>query len=576
MLGFCLTPFPDELFYSWCSRMANFIGVATMGDILRELFGKRGQRVHVAFPSRIAHLVNQLPPQGQVSCNELIEQHTLFPLYRPFLVPEDAQVLRVFMLDGKDKLQLGKSGLLRALRHHSTFLRYCPKCVRADRIHVGEPYWHRVHQVPGVLVCPTHGVYLESSSIPSQNRRSSEELQPACRARLNARPRGITRTDPGAKKLIRLAEDSKELLEQPAHSGGPDGLMRRYRLALLEACPGRFPRRIDSQEVRRQFVGFYSPELLTALGVDMGEAGSWFSMRRLWQGTNLTVQTPLLHLLLMQFLGCRPTEFFSRAEVPEPFGGGPWPCLNPVCDDFLKDVINEVAVTFVAHRSEYRGQFRCRCGFQYHRYQSNRDRNRYCGVSQYGPVWEDKLRALWDDLKYSITGIGRVFGMSPEVIYGLARTLCVDGRRPFPPWVSRLGMSSSRERSRKKRGAPLDLESDRKVLTEFIEQHPGVSRQDVSRAVARSFYRLRHYDRPWLMAHLPPPRQFKRPTVNWTRRDGELSTQVQLAIERIRKQPIPQQIGRSSIARELGSNYLIGCNLNRLPKTAGLLKTLSP
>lgn len=573
MLGFCLTPFPDELFYSWCSRIADFIGVANMSDILIELFGKPGHRVHVAFPSRIAHLVNQLPPQGQLSCDELIDQHTMFPLYRPFLVLEQAQALRDFMLDGKNSVQLAKAGLTRAIQYHPRVFRYCPDCVRADVREVGEPYWHRLHQVPGVLVCPNHAVYLESSAIASQCWPLSNELHTARRAILNTRACVINRTDPISSKLIRLAQDVCELLEQPPSFCGRYGLMRRYRVALLDACPGRYVRRIDPEKVRLKFVAFYSSELLASLGVDMGESGSPLPMQRMWGAARPVKQSLLHHLLLMQFLGFSPSKFFNLKEVSEPFGRGPWPCLNPACEYYRQNVIAEVGVTYV--RRSYgicRGQFLCRCGFHYLRYQANKDREQYDAVFQYGTVWAAKLSALWKDPVLSTKRIAAVLGVSSTVVHWQVRALRLEGLRPVPRWIYKLNVSCPPQRSTRKRAVPLDLEKDREALTEFLEKCPGASRQDVCRSLSRSFYRLRYYDYSWWAAHLPLPHRRKASTFDWARRDEEVSKQVQSAIERIRKQQIAQRVGRRSIARELGNRYLIGCDLKRLPKTAALLR----
>lgn len=53
----------------------------------------------------------------------------------------------------------------RVLTRTPLHFRVCPFCVRVDREQFGEPYWHRIHQVPGVLACPHHSVYLENSSV---------------------------------------------------------------------------------------------------------------------------------------------------------------------------------------------------------------------------------------------------------------------------------------------------------------------------------------------------------------------------------------------------------------------------
>ena len=50
--------------------------------------------------------------------------------------------------------------------------KYCPKCALRDRECYGEAYWHRVHQLQGVTVCPEHGVPLIESAV-RRNRAES-------------------------------------------------------------------------------------------------------------------------------------------------------------------------------------------------------------------------------------------------------------------------------------------------------------------------------------------------------------------------------------------------------------------
>ncbi len=42
-------------------------------------------------------------------------------------------------------------------------IRYCPKCLEQDHSTYGEPYWHRIHQLPSVFFCPDHHCALSST-----------------------------------------------------------------------------------------------------------------------------------------------------------------------------------------------------------------------------------------------------------------------------------------------------------------------------------------------------------------------------------------------------------------------------
>jgi hypothetical protein len=45
------------------------------------------------------------------------------------------------------------------------FLKYCPLCAVEDRKTYGETFWHRVHQIRNLTICPTHNCLLQTSSV---------------------------------------------------------------------------------------------------------------------------------------------------------------------------------------------------------------------------------------------------------------------------------------------------------------------------------------------------------------------------------------------------------------------------
>ena len=52
-------------------------------------------------------------------------------------------------------IQVSQIGKYRAGGEASIY-RFCPMCLEADLRLCGEPYWHRVHQLPNVVLCPLH------------------------------------------------------------------------------------------------------------------------------------------------------------------------------------------------------------------------------------------------------------------------------------------------------------------------------------------------------------------------------------------------------------------------------------
>lgn len=45
------------------------------------------------------------------------------------------------------------------------FLRFCKECREEDVRKVGEAYWHRTHQLPGIMTCYRHKAWLVESDV---------------------------------------------------------------------------------------------------------------------------------------------------------------------------------------------------------------------------------------------------------------------------------------------------------------------------------------------------------------------------------------------------------------------------
>lgn len=80
------------------------------------------------------------------------------------------------------------------------------------------------------------------------------------------------------------------------------------------------------------FYDFCGPDLLGTLACSLSPDSSNNWRVRLRRHSENSVQAPLHHLLLIQFLGFAARDFFATAAdlAPRiPFQHAPWPCLNP-------------------------------------------------------------------------------------------------------------------------------------------------------------------------------------------------------------------------------------------------------
>lgn len=159
------TPYPDELLYSVISRYHVRAGNVFWKHTLEDLFGKRTISASVFLPSGIGSLVQHLPKNTTLNEQIFIEKHTMYPFYTVFLPTEKAQSIYESMISDDGKKIYMQSGIMASSIPQNKYLRYCSACAEEDIATYGEMYWHRIHQLPGNLICTKHELWLEDSDV---------------------------------------------------------------------------------------------------------------------------------------------------------------------------------------------------------------------------------------------------------------------------------------------------------------------------------------------------------------------------------------------------------------------------
>ncbi len=428
MIGHFPTPLPGELLYSVCARYASRVQYPSVETVNLEIFGSRSLAAVVDLPCHLSYLDTNLPSGHSLKPAKLIQEHTLLGFYSPFLPTERVRQI-IAEMEGSNGAAVHKlAGVTASTIRCPDWLRFCPSCVE-DEKREDECYWHRVHQVPGVLVCPTHCVFLENSTARARNRINHAAYTSAEQAVTTSVARAIQRSDPYHLILLNLARDIEWLLGQRDLSPGFGSIRAGLLNLLTEHRLASDGRRIKPDKLVELLRGYYPKNLLEILQCDFDErkANNWPSrlVNHLHQDK---VNHPLRHLLLIQALGQTAASFFDlckresshTSQLSKPFGESPWPCLNPVCESFRQPVIS--AVTISKHWLKPKtpvGIFQCRCGFIYARNNPDRspeDRFRFDNIKNYGSVWDRELRRLWKDLSISINKASQRLGVSDQTV----------------------------------------------------------------------------------------------------------------------------------------------------------------
>lgn len=105
MIFFFPEPYPDELLYSVCARYADRVQYSSGRYVLQELFGSKCQTVIFDLPDRLSHLISILPKGHHYTVEQLIYNHTMLPVYVPFLNDNKLQKI-LDMMKGEDSPDL--------------------------------------------------------------------------------------------------------------------------------------------------------------------------------------------------------------------------------------------------------------------------------------------------------------------------------------------------------------------------------------------------------------------------------------------------------------------------------------
>jgi hypothetical protein len=368
-------------------------------------------------------------PLDMITRLTILSTHTLFP----FLSPEQRSRVREQMIAGNARsiyhhvgYKTGRSSTLDAESHF--WLRFCPQCAEHDREVYGECYWHRLHQAQGVEICPVHKTFLENSSIRARDHVLSAEFVSAERAVGSVAPR-LALSSPYFSILQDICTAIQFLLEHPDLALSREvSLSERYRSLLAHQGWVTVNGHVRRTDFVNEFKNTYSPVLLSLLRCEITQPEY---LKKTWPyritRSSQEAQHPLHHILFLRFLGLTVEQFFSQDLKPyQPFGEGPWPCLNPVCTYYQQKHISTSQIHEQNGKGLIVGQFSCECGFTYCRSGPDRmdeDVHRRSKILSYGAAWEAKLRELWFNPTVTLREAAHLLGISLSAVQRQAKRL---------------------------------------------------------------------------------------------------------------------------------------------------------
>lgn len=559
MLSFFTDPYPDELLYSVFARYHFYSGNIDLKDTLTELFGKNSAIPSFEIGSYLRFLCNSLG--GSYSPDRLIQEHTLFPFYAPFLPGNRKRELLKDITSSDGRGIYTKIGIVAGSICKKDSIYYCPACAREELQTLGEAYSHREHQLQGVLMCPHHQRFLKKYPV-KRHENSRVEYTRFEGALLELSDNCLDEGKHQEKyheQLLRISNAAYYLLSNDLSRINKADILIRYKNLLYEKDLATNRLRVKQDELHDMVVGYYGSELLETLesGIDKNDEYNW--LRVATRGVARTVH-PLRHILLIIFLTGDMDNFFKGIRnAYNPFGEGPWPCLNKASDHCEQDAVTQLTVTADSKTREPVGTFACECGYIYSRKgpdKSRSDRYRKGRVKAFGLVWEDKLKALLDEHCHSYREMARQLGCDIKTIHKFKAIL-----------AERISIKDDVERTSQEVQVSLLNEEYKERMLHVIKEYPELSRTNIRSQCQKEYAFLYRHDKEWLFEMMPTgkPQNGGKGYIDWDQRDHAVLLQLQKAQMDLVNRAKPIRISKTSLGKEIVNLSLIEKHLHKLP-----------
>lgn len=170
---------PGELCYSWFARFRIHTGCFGFSTAAQLLYGRKLLHPSEEFINTVTDEVLSIITRN-MTMSDIVLQHTMFPYYARF-VPKDRRNSAFNMLcENKGYSKPILPIPVKQEPEKKRYLRFCPICSAEDREQYSEAYWHRIHQMQRIRICPIHYCqliesHIEISSRPSPGLFTAEE-----------------------------------------------------------------------------------------------------------------------------------------------------------------------------------------------------------------------------------------------------------------------------------------------------------------------------------------------------------------------------------------------------------------
>jgi len=153
--------YPDETISSFLIRQIKFGAYPHSRVTQKMLWGNDNYQINTSFPS----LIPWVSDNFEMCTSIIVDTHTSINYFRPFISSAKYNQVKQALATGDTEFVHKWLGITSNRINDDANMYYCNECVECDVDSYGVAYWHKAHQLYGVLFCPTHGCRLCSLGV---------------------------------------------------------------------------------------------------------------------------------------------------------------------------------------------------------------------------------------------------------------------------------------------------------------------------------------------------------------------------------------------------------------------------
>ena len=546
MLHFFTDAYCEELISSMCARYHYYSLNTSTRHTLMDLFGKEKWSAFKTFPTGLSYLEKQLNNKEYTS-DYFIYRHTIFPFYSPFISKSKHERVINSMKYNEATSVYTILGISVSNIDVKRGYMYCRGCINDDINKFGEAYFHRVHQLQGVIVCPNHGCVLEEYDVDTKIYSKFIRLDSK---KLKIKEL-LVYEEEILEELLIIAKAAEFILKLPYLEYSQNYIQDRFIYFLNKRNYYTHGNYVRHHKLLIDFLKHFNTKVLELLNsMIINPKVNW--IREITRNSDI-VSHPIRNILLILFLTDNDIEMFFKIKIDtNPFGKGPWPCLNVAAEHYLEKVINSYELQLTYRSTVPKGIFRCICGYVYFRkglHKHEQNMFKADKVLERGTMWKAKFIKCLEESNYNIRYTSRTMQCSREKIR---------------KYIKNKGFVESEYRRVE---TDLFIEYSNKIIN-FIDTTSNCTRSDIYKNLRFEVRWIRINNPEWIEENFPTSRRYLGAPKNksyYTEQDLIRLDLIKKAYNEIILLEKPKRITVGIIERY--SKLKIARHIKKLPRT---------